>query len=165
MPDYNGNESPAPWQEHKASITGVIISDGVTSVGDEAFAGYGSLRSVNFGSSLQTIGERAFKSCNLTGALVIPDLIETIGEEAFSHCEKITGLQLGASVKTITDYVFYSCSSLAEITSLNPVPPVVAAQTFNGVNMATCKLRTPAGSVDAYRAADVWKNFVNIEEN
>ena len=34
---------------------------------------------------------------------------------------------------------------------------------FYHVNKEQCKLLVPEGSIDAYKAADVWKEFFNIE--
>ena len=35
---------------------------------------------------------------------------------------------------------------------------------FEGINKSLCTLKVPKGSKDAYRQADGWKDFVNIEE-
>jgi hypothetical protein len=51
---------------------------------------------------------------------------------------------------------------LTEITNLNPVPQNIDGYVFYEVNISACTLRVPSGSVDAYKAADIWSEFGNI---
>ena len=55
MEDHN-----IPWDNYRADITKVVISDGVTSIGEQAFFGCSSLTSVNIPASVTTIGMYAF---------------------------------------------------------------------------------------------------------
>ncbi len=40
----------------------------------------------------------------------------------------------------------------------------MGANVFTNVNKSTCPLSVPAESIDAYKEADQWKDFVNIKE-
>jgi hypothetical protein len=51
---------------------------------------------------------------------------------------------------------------LTEITNLNPVPQSIDDGIFSGVDKSVCTLRVPSGSVNAYKAADIWSEFGNI---
>ncbi len=53
---------------------------------------------------------------------------------------------------------------LTSITNLNPNPPMVYTYYFNAVDKNTVTLYVPCGSGDAYRTANVWKDFANIVE-
>ena len=64
----------------------------------------------------------------------------------------------------IDEDAFYGCTDLTEIVSLASIPPVCNAGVFGKVNKSLCTLKVPKGSKDAYRQADGWKDFVNIEE-
>jgi len=58
----------------------------------------------------------------------------------------------------------YSCEALEEITCLAPVPPTCGNKNvFRYVDTSKCKLLVPQGSINAYKAAEVWKDFFNIE--
>ena len=39
------------------------------------------------------------------------------------------------------------------------VPPVCADDTFQGANVSNCKLYVPENSVEAYKKANIWKDF------
>ena len=58
MDNYIGMEEPqyGPWYRQKDRITHVIIEDGVTSIGNYAFAGCTNLTTVEMGSDVETIG-------------------------------------------------------------------------------------------------------------
>ena len=62
MWNYNWMDS-APWNDYVDSITGVLLEDGVTSIGSEAFELYTSLTSVTIPDSVTSIGDFAFNSC------------------------------------------------------------------------------------------------------
>ena len=91
----------------------VIIQEGITSIGDQAFLGCSGLTSVSLPSSLTSIGRNAFKDCSsLTGELVIPKGVENIGYSAFSACKSLTSVSLPSSLTSIGQMTFYFCTSL-----------------------------------------------------
>ncbi|MCD7861819.1 MAG: leucine-rich repeat domain-containing protein, partial [Oscillospiraceae bacterium] len=87
MKDYSIPQY-VPWNESTSSITTVIIEDGVT-----------------------TIGCNAFNRCKLT-SITIPDSVTYIGDWAFCVCSSLTSVTIGHGVTTIGDWAFYECSSL-----------------------------------------------------
>ena len=60
MSDYSIAE--APWNNYRSSIQEIVISDGVTSIGDYAFY-YCSADSVSIPESVTSIGSYAFTWC------------------------------------------------------------------------------------------------------
>ena len=70
------------------SIKSVIIPYGVTSIGNEAFAGCINLTSVNIPFGVISIGDRAFAGCVNLADIFIPSSVTSIGEHAFDDCPK-----------------------------------------------------------------------------
>ena len=71
---------------------------------------------------------------------------------------------LPASVEKIGDCAFGFMPNLTEFHSLAVVPPTCSV--FGPISeemYQTCKLFVPDGCVDAYKAADGWKNFFSVE--
>jgi hypothetical protein len=57
-------ESDLYWEDHRSSITSIIIENGVTTIGTTVFFYCINLTSVSIGSSLENIGIYAFQYCN-----------------------------------------------------------------------------------------------------
>ena len=93
----------------------------------------------------------------------IPSSVTVIGKNAFSDCAALTTLTIPAGVTTIESYAFYFCTALAEMTVLATVPPTVAdADVFYNVN-TDIPVYVPVASLDTYKAANVWKEFSNLQ--
>ena len=58
--DYSYGRTTAPWG---TAIKAVVIEDGVTNIGEDAFCGYKNLTSVTIPDSVTSIGWSAFKGC------------------------------------------------------------------------------------------------------
>ncbi len=85
MPDYSLINN-APWDLQKYKIKKVVIKDGVTSIGADAFYNCSSLTSVNIPNSVTNIGESAFNGCSDLTSVTIPNSVTSIGEKAFAEC-------------------------------------------------------------------------------
>lgn len=87
MDDMTGG---APWASYKDSITSVVLSGGVTTVGAEAFRDYDGITSIDFGDSLREIDTRAFQSCDGLEQIRLPATFKRFGQECFQNCAKLT---------------------------------------------------------------------------
>ena len=66
-------------------------------------------------------------------------------------------------MSSIGTEAFYICTGLTEITNHATTLQVIDGGVFSHLDVSACILRVPAASVDAYRAAEGWKDFVHIE--
>lgn len=147
----------------KASIGSISV------IPDNCFQYCESLANMNCYVDLLTeIGNYAFANTTIFGKGttinldVFPNLT-TIGEGAFmeSGSDKVI---IPAKVKAIGDGAFGFMPNLTELHSLAVVPPTCSV--FGPVSeemYQTCKLFVPDGCVNAYKAADGWKNFFSVE--
>ena len=106
-----------------------------------------------------------------SGAVVIPEAVScegltycvtTIGENAFSGCTALTSVEIPASVTRIDMSAFVGCSSLTSVNLTGSIPPVLDNGSFADSQYADVVVRVPDDAVDAYKAADTWKEFKNI---
>ena len=119
MPDYSYTESgtfsykgelyrlyitTAPWRDYYNSIKRVIITQGVTSIGDNAFVGCGALTDVTIPEGVTSIGKRAFWAWHQSSltSITIPSSLTNIGADAFGYCGNLTDVY-------ITDLEAYCC--------------------------------------------------------
>ncbi len=98
------------------SITDVaILADGVTSIGDNAFDGCSSLKSINLPEGVTSIGEYTFSGCSSLTSINLPNELTSIGNSAFSYCSSLTSINLPKRLTNIGASAFYGCSNLTSI--------------------------------------------------
>lgn len=94
--------------------------------------------------------------------ITIPDGVTTIGQYAFQSCDAVTTVTIGSRVSTIGSGAFYNCYEITEVICKPTVAPALADKwVFNGVNATFI---VPAAYIDAYKTADVWKDFTIVAE-
>ena len=160
--------SNSPWKYYQYSIEKVIIGDGATSIGKDAFSGYMNLTTLTFGKGLINIADNAFRWSGLA-TVTLPNNVTTIGDGAFSGCYNLTTVTVGSNVSSIGNDAFSNCSNLANMYSKAMIPPVAYnsntenySGTFFGANVKVCVLHVPTGTRTAYAGADGWQEFTNI---
>lgn len=151
MNDYHCywlSETDAPWYDKglKDKIHWLIIEEGVTSIGDGAFRGIGSLSKVELPGTIATIGDYAFQfvslksidipssvteigiyafdGCSDLSLITIPDSVTRIGGAAFDSCESLSSITIPSSVTEIDGALFDRCSSLSSIVFEGDAPKI-----------------------------------------
>ena len=99
------------WRELKE----VVIEEGVTEIGVDAFSVCTSLETVTLPESLQKIGEGAFEYCSSLNEIRIPENVTVIGQRAFHCCKKLTSVTIPAGVTEIDDATFAYCEELSTV--------------------------------------------------
>lgn len=143
-----------------AAIDKIIIPAEVTSVPDGAFNSCYSLSSVTFGDKVETIGEEAFKLCSSLTEISFPVSLKEIGTNAFSYCSGLLSVSLGSRVSHIGTECFSGLSSLQQFSVYAVEPPSLGSYVFNLTPVDKCKLLVPEESIDKYKEAEQWKDFI-----
>jgi uncharacterized repeat protein (TIGR02543 family) len=107
------------------AFTSVTVSDGVTYIGDGAFASCGSLASISLPSSVETIGVACFSNCISLGSITLPASLKTLGVAAFVGDPLLNTVVMGNDLTTMGESTFYNCTSLTNVTlstSLGAIP-------------------------------------------
>ena len=94
MVDYPYSTS-APWRSFRSQVKTVVIENGVTSIGNNAFYNCLSLTSVTIPSSVTSIGNNAFYDCTSLTSVTIPGSVTSIGDRAFYGCSSMTDVYYG----------------------------------------------------------------------
>ena len=167
-------------------VTTASFAEAVTAIGDYAFAdtkGLSALEQVTFVAPVE-IGEGAFsinkklttingniksaatsafiqctslKSVSFTGA-------SEIGISAFYGCTGLEQVTLPEGLVSIGEVAFMGCSGLNKVICHKPEPISIPNTTFDYSTQKQAELIVPAASVNAYKAAPVWKEFFKITD-
>ena len=92
----------------------VTIPSSVTAIGNDAFYGCGELKTISIPDSVTDIGQEAFSQTGIT-SIVIPDSVTSIKKSTFYQCSSLEEIYIPDSIKEIGDYAFFGCSSLKSI--------------------------------------------------
>ena len=112
----SATKSTHPWSTVADSINQIIIEDGVTAIGDNAFTYLLNVTAVSIPNSVATIGKSAFWNCVKLAEVVLPESVTSIGNLAFRNCTSLTQISIPSGVLSINEGLFAGCSGLREIT-------------------------------------------------
>ena len=91
MPDFDNSSSGkrCPWEDKKSKIDKVIIEEGVTTIGKDAFSKCIRLSEVQIPKTVKTIGTGAFYDCNTLRQIDIPNSVKNVMHFAFHKCPQL----------------------------------------------------------------------------
>lgn len=138
---YHNNKissTTVPYYDSFFKVKKVVVEEGVTALGDYAFAHFKTLEDIELPSTLTGIGDYTFMGAALYNNLVIPETVVEVGEYAFSGCKaeqidfrcnvseiparafyqcyNLTTVLMPENINRINERAFYACNSLKEIT-------------------------------------------------
>ena len=109
-------ENLAPWHHQREMITCVVVEEGITGIGVQAFACCSKLSDVSLPHSLRIIRENAFFGYgNELKKLEIPEGVVYIGNAAFGASFLLESVSIPSSVVTLGGNPFVRCLSLTQI--------------------------------------------------
>ena len=118
-------------------VTNLVIPEGVTSIGGNAFYRCEGITSVTLPSTLTAIGSNAFAYTNIE-SVAIPASVTEIEEGTFKHCANLTSVTIPEGVTTIGGSAFAN-SGLTSLTLPSTITSM--SQSFYGcADLATLTL-------------------------
>ncbi len=100
----------------------VVIGEGVTEIGNQAFQGCANLVSATLPESLRTVGYSLFNECKSLRDVVLHEGLEVMSNGMFSGCASLETLTVPASVTTLGGFVDEGCTRLESIWFLGDPP-------------------------------------------
>ena len=131
MEDYlmSGHQ---PWRSFRDQITSVVVSPGVTSIGNLAFTWFSKLIHVDIADSVVSIGEGVFSECSSLTNITVPQSVTYIGVNAFDSCTNLSSITLSTNnITSIRPHTFSGCSELSSIVIPDGVTSIQSGAFFN----------------------------------
>ena len=144
-------------------LKSVVLHNGLAVIESEAFARSG-IQSIDIPDTVRLIDFFAFMYCTDLQEIDLPSGITKLEVGLFDGCTSLTSITIPKNVDRIGSAVFLGCTNLMEINVENAVPPTCEEGALSGIRTTDCVLNVPTGSLEAYRSADGWKEFKNIQE-
>lgn len=138
----------------------------VTRIGPQAFRQCSNLTSVNIPNSVTYISYYVFAHCSKLENIVIPSSVTYLGPNLFYACTGLKKIILGHGIKRIDAYLLRNGTgnSVTTIICLAATPPTCDDEIdFDGTGYSKITLYVPTASVSAYKSADYWRRFANIQ--
>ena len=161
MDDYTWPKS-SPWTEYKSEIKTVVIEDGVTSIGGEAFVGCTELTSIEIPNSVTSIANYAFYDCTALTAVCISDLASWCNVDLggrsnplsnvcnlYLNGALLTELVIPEGVSKIKDWVFSNCCSLTSVTIPNSVTSIGNSAFYNCTGLTSVTIPSSVKSIES----------------
>jgi len=105
-----------PYRAYRNKIISVTVGEGITNIGDEAFARFTNLQEYTLPSSVKIIGESAFEYCTSLRSVVIPDTVDSLSNYCFQHCEGAVSLTIPGDLEyNSLNIPFYGMDKLEHI--------------------------------------------------
>lgn len=157
MEDYD-NVFDLPWYNDCSSIKSIVIGNGVTSIGKNAFNNCELLESITIPANVKSISENAFYSCQKLTTVIYDGTptLATIGKYAFRDCLSLESITIPASVTSIGDKAFMCCSELMSVEVYAP-SCTLGSDAFKDTKLE--KISVPNEKVAAYKTAENWSNY------
>ena len=77
----------APWSAYADQVTSIVVTTGVTSIADNAFAGCSNVTTVSVADTVASIGNEAFVGCESIETVTFTGNAPEIGENCFENVD------------------------------------------------------------------------------
>jgi len=147
--------SNQPWCSFRKQITSVVVSPGVTSIGNLAFTRFSKLIHVDIADSVVSIGEQAFSDCSSLTNITVPQSVTYIGVNAFDSCTNLSSITLSTNnITSIRPYTFSGCSKLTSIVIPDGVTSIQLGAFSNCTKLTSISIPGSVISIGPYAFRD-----------
>lgn len=129
-------------------------------IGNGAFFECTALKDIAWNDKLTRIDWSAFYSCKSLDDITLPESVEYIDDYVFQDCSGLLSVSLGSRVSHIGTECFSGLSGLQQFSVYAVEPPSLGSYVFNLTPVGKCKLFVPEESIDKYKEAEQWKDFM-----
>lgn len=112
MKNFEKADTKEGWKPYQDQIRSIVVENGVTSIGNNAFRRCEALRSVKLPESVTVIHETAFDRCILLDDIKLPKGLITLDNAAFYGCENLKEITIPSGITSLSFELFSFCTSM-----------------------------------------------------
>jgi hypothetical protein len=164
IPEFVDTIKPYAFSQ-SLHLTALTLPGNLKSIEEYSFQNCQILKNIDIPQSVNAIGLGAFTFCSMLESLKIPVAVDSIPVDAFHFCPALTSIIISSKVTFMSYTNLNNCTSLDSI-KINAQVPIKVENSFHihDFDTTNCILYVPAGSLDAYKNAPLWKCFDHISE-
>jgi hypothetical protein len=139
-----------PWYNDRALVITVVIQDGVTRIGDNAFRMCNNLTSVTIPNSVTSLGTALFHSCTSLTNATIPSSVTTLGTAVaglFQGCTSLQYVTFLGNINMIPGMAFYNCSQLRYVNIPNSVTEIGSSAFWGCTGLTSITIPSSVASI------------------
>ena len=133
-----------PWKSYLEDIESIIISDGVTTIGDNAFNSCSKLTEITIPTAITSVGKSAFANCTLLETVYFnAQMCSSFGNTSnrvFSGCSNLKNVIFADNVVSVPSYSFDNCAALTNVTMSDSIQVIGEYAFRNCDNIASIEL-------------------------
>ena len=145
-------------------LNNIILPASINYIGERCFYYCSSLTRITIPEGITALPDYCFFSCDLN-SITLPTSITNIGRECFQANRYLIDITIPEKVSYIEEGCFSFCNKLSAIICLSPIPPKVPVDydsfCYNYIKKMPI-LYVPQNSVELYKSARAWKEFIEI---
>lgn len=168
-----------PWSAKKDDIKKVVISEGVTNIGEYAFAECINLTEVQLPSTIKsingsgtsgiqgtdTLSYGAFRGCTSLTKINFPSGLQTIETVAFRECTALKEIVLPDSLTSIGRAAFVNCTALSKVAFGSGITEVPIECFYNCSSLRTINWGTNITSISGWAFYNTFVYDVEVPES
>lgn len=145
------------------NLTSIKLPTTMSSIERGAFAGTG-IRNITIPEGITRLELDLLGNCEHLESVDLPKSLTVIDRGVFFNCPALTQITIPENVESLGELLFWNSDNLTDIYNLAVVPQQITP--FHR-NVSRLTVHVPSESVEAYKAAPVWKEMtiIPIEEN
>ena len=151
--------SVGDWALVNAPVTQAALPEGLTTLGDGAFLYDTGLTAIQLGGKLEQISDYLLAGTALSGDLTIEG-VSRVGNYALYNLSGLSVVELPATLTWMGDYAMAGMTGMTALTSNAAQVPALGENVWAGVNQHDVPLTVPKSSLQGYKAAPQWQEFL-----
>ena len=147
------------WAMVQTPVTAAKLPSSLIRLGDGAFLYAADLASISLGERQDRINDFVLAGTGLAGNLSLDGII-SLGNYALYNVSLLSVVELPETMTWLGTRSMAGMIGLQKLTSNAEEVPALGDEVWAGVNQSAIPLTVPTGSINLYKAAEQWKEFM-----